>query len=446
MNCKNNDDQAEIKRKDIISLEYYISYLLVILGYARIWPVDSFSLYKILFSTGATIVFILGNSLLLLSEIVQLTMTNNLQLFANIIGVICMHLSGLIKWCYCIKKNHQIVDIVIKLEKCHVLCQQIDNSEEGCRIYRNEMEYARRYSSYFIYGWACACIYGVLHWCTNPFLLGTWALKQINSTNHTFINRSLPFIGWYPLNTDDIYNYIYLYVMQVIGGISSAFGIICYDTFYVTMLMIICAQFQHINTILQRIDFDNVPEAMFILERKLKNCVVCHAEIIKFLKTLQTFCGPAMFMQCVETLVLICLVSFEASTIKIGIDMESIFKLWALLEYFLCASVQLYIFCFFATQLEHLGLQIAHSVYFCGWELMIFKERKDQSKNNFGKQLKHCNIDRLVQTIMVRAQRPIILTGGPFYVLSLETFRVIISLAMSNSVMLRTISDTTLDE
>ncbi|XP_029667762.1 uncharacterized protein LOC115238247 isoform X3 [Formica exsecta] len=332
-----------------------------------------------LFSTGATTVFILGNSLLLFSEIVQLTMINDLQLFANIIGVICMHLAGLIKWCYCIKENHQIIDIVIKLEKCHVLCQQIDNSEEGCRIYRNKMECAHRYSSYFIYGWACACTYGVLHWCINPFLLGTWALKQMNSTNHTFIKRSLPFIGWYPLNTDDIYNYIYLYVIQVIGGISSAFGIICYDTFYVTMLMIICVQFQHINTILQRNNFDKYDQSLFLSQVICKINSLDHGKILLDLQRARSN-----------------VYSREKVKELRGLSCR-----------------------------DYKGLQIAHSVYFCGWELMIFKERKDQSKNNFGKQLKHCNIDRLVQTIMVRAQRPIILTGGPFYVLSLETFRVV---------------------
>lgn len=131
MNRKNTDDQTDIRRRDTISLEYYISCLLVILGYARIWPVDSFPLCKMVLSIGATSVFILGNSLLLLSEIVELTMTNELKLFANIIGVICMHLTGLIKWCYCIRENRQIIDITMKLEKCHVLCQQIDNSEEG---------------------------------------------------------------------------------------------------------------------------------------------------------------------------------------------------------------------------------------------------------------------------------------------------------------------------
>ncbi|XP_018393059.1 PREDICTED: odorant receptor 13a-like [Cyphomyrmex costatus] len=229
-------------------------------------------------------------------------------------------------------------------------------------------------------------------------------------------------------------------LLLVIGGISATLGNIFYDAFYVTMLMVICAQFQYINMILAKTNFDNIPETIFVLESKLKNCVDCHTEIIKFLKMLQTFSGPTMFVQCIETLVIICLVSFEASMIKIAIDMESTLKLWSLFEYFLCAAFELYLFCFFATQLEHLGLQIAHSVYSCGWELIAFTKKEQV---DFKKQLKLCDIGRLVQTIMVQAQRPIVLTGGPFYVLSLETFRVIMGMAMSNCIMLRTISDVT---
>ncbi|XP_018055303.1 PREDICTED: odorant receptor 13a-like [Atta colombica] len=268
MNRKSEDNKV-CKREDIISLEYYIANLLFVLEYACIWPVKSFSPLKVLFSTVATIVFILTNFLLLFSEIVALAMSNDLKIFANIIGAISMHAVGLMKWCYSIWKNREIIDLVRK-----------------------------------------------------------------------------------------------------------------------------------------------------------------------FIKMLQTFSGPTMFVQCIETLLIICLVSFEASMIKIAIDMESILKLWSLFEYFLCAALQLFIFCFSAAQLEHLGLQIAQSIYSCGWEFVVFKKRE---KMDFGKQLK--DISRLVQTIMIRAQRPIILTGGPFYVLSLETFRVIIGLAMSNSIMLRTISD-----
>lgn len=117
------------------------------------------------------------------------------------------------------------------------------------------MEYVSKYSNFFVWWWTCTCIYGVLHWCANPLLL-KWSSDHVNSINCTFKQRNLPFIAWYPLNTDDIYNYVYLYLMQIIGGISSALGIICYDSFYVIMLMIICAQFQYINTILMKINFD----------------------------------------------------------------------------------------------------------------------------------------------------------------------------------------------
>ncbi|XP_012535514.2 odorant receptor 4 [Monomorium pharaonis] len=427
------EDDKTRRRGDAISLEYYIAHLLLVLECARIWPVKSFSRLKASLSTGGTIIFITINSLLLLSEIVAVMINNDLTLFANIIGVISMHGVGLVKWCYCIRKNREIVDIVTKLKRCHTLCQRLDNSEEGCRIYRDKMEYVRKYSNIFIQWWTITCIYGVLHWCANPLLL-EWSF-QTSSFNHTFKQRNLPFVGWYPLNTNDFYNYVCLYLVQIIGGISPALGIVCYDSFYVTMLMAICVQFQYINIVLTKINSDNKPEAMSNLDSTLKNCVNCHVEIIRFLKILQNFSGPTMFVQCIETLIILCLVSFEASVIKIAIDMVSVLKLWALLEYFLCAAFQLYVFCFFATQIKHLGLQMTHSVYCCEWELVSFGKREQ-----FRKQLKR-DVGRLVQTITIQAQRPIVLTGGPFYVLSLETFRVIMSMAMSNSVMLRTIHD-----
>jgi len=130
----NRKSDKAYRREDATFVEYYIAYLLLILEYARIWPAESFSPLKILISMGATIIFILANFLLVISEMVALTMNNDLKLFVSIIGAICMHIVGLIKWCYCIQKNRKIVNIVGKLEKCHVLCQRIDNSKEGTSI------------------------------------------------------------------------------------------------------------------------------------------------------------------------------------------------------------------------------------------------------------------------------------------------------------------------
>jgi len=103
----------------------------------------------------------------------------------------------------------------------------------------------------------CIFIYGVLHWCINPLLLNLVAsADQTNFINRTFAKRSLPFIGWHPINTDNMNHYLCLYLMQIIGGISSVFGIICYGIFYITMLIIICAQFRYINATLEKIDSD----------------------------------------------------------------------------------------------------------------------------------------------------------------------------------------------
>jgi len=103
----------------------------------------------------------------------------------------------------------------------------------------------------------CIIIYALLHWCLNPLLLDLISsANQTDSINHTFAKRSLPYIGRYPINTDDMDHYLCLYFMQIVGGISSVFGIICYGAFYITMLIVICAQFRYINATLARIDSD----------------------------------------------------------------------------------------------------------------------------------------------------------------------------------------------
>jgi len=57
-------------------------------------------------------------------------------------------------------------------------------------------------------------------------------------------------------------------------------------------------------------------------------------------------------------------------------------------------------------------------------------EKGCQPNFNDERKNKYCDIGRLVQMIMLRAQKPIVLTGGPFYVLSLETFRIVSMLTL----------------
>jgi hypothetical protein len=126
---RGKDDDKPHERSDTI--DHYIASLLAVFRYARIWPAESLALRERLLSTVATSVLIAANFLLLLSELAALTPDIDLEMFAKIISSISMHNSNLVKWCYCIWRGGEIVSIVMKLQKCHVLCQRINNCEKG---------------------------------------------------------------------------------------------------------------------------------------------------------------------------------------------------------------------------------------------------------------------------------------------------------------------------
>ncbi|XP_032684230.1 odorant receptor 4-like [Odontomachus brunneus] len=282
------------------------------------------------------------------------------------------------------------------------------------------------------------CNFTVLQWCVAPLLSGTYKIYLINDT---FTDRDLPYIAWFPLDTQNIFNYILLYMVEAVGMLSCIVAIYCFDSFYVSMLIITSAQLRYINRTLTKthlLENKRASEAVCMLRKKLRNCVDCHVEIIEFLNKLQTFASPIMFIQCIETTIVVCFLSFEASAIKLTMDEENLLVLINLLLYFIAISVQLGFFCFFATQITHLTSLIPISIHSCGWEVAIFDQKEESNTN---KQFKSSDIHILAQMIIVQAQKPIILTGGPFYVLSMETFRAVITLALSNSIMLRQLSD-----
>lgn len=117
-------------QKDARSLEYYIEYLLIQLEYVSAWPPKVVSLKTHLLKTVA-VFSTLTLFVLILLESAMLLIHKDLQLFANVIGVIVLHTVGFMKCVYFLQRKRKIRDMMVKLEKCHVLCQQIDDSQEG---------------------------------------------------------------------------------------------------------------------------------------------------------------------------------------------------------------------------------------------------------------------------------------------------------------------------
>lgn len=127
-----SDGESRVQERCDVSLEHYIEYLLIELEYVGAWPLKVTSL-KTHLSKAMAILSSLTLFVLVLLEAAMLLIYKDLRLFANIIGMIILHTVDFMKRVYFMQEKKKIRDTVVKLEKCHVLCQRIDDSQEGSR-------------------------------------------------------------------------------------------------------------------------------------------------------------------------------------------------------------------------------------------------------------------------------------------------------------------------
>lgn len=72
---------------------------------------------------------------------------------------------------------------------------------------------------------------------------------SLSRTNDTFAanERLLPYVAWIPWDTKSLSGYGYTYLFEFLGSVSSCVGHIFYDVFYMTIVMMICAQLRYLN-------------------------------------------------------------------------------------------------------------------------------------------------------------------------------------------------------
>nr|AXM05126.1 odorant receptor [Campoletis chlorideae] len=421
------------------NFEIYFGDLLDFMRYCKIWKPDKFSAKKNILVTLTVGILLASDVAIIVTTLIDFkNASENLTSFAAYVGPLCLQCIGLIKWSYCIWKISDIAQLVEILTRCHSLSMKINDNDSGWKKYKEEMKATRLHYLIFLYAWLWLCVYGILHWCSNAIIL---EIKEEGFTKKTLTDaynltrtRYLPYLGWRPWDISENTGYFCLFFVQFIGGLSSALGSITFDVFYIASLMIICAHLRYLNDSLTDVkDGVTFRSATMTLnfELKLKYCVDHHNEILTFLNALEILASPAMFVQCFENIIVLCLVSLEASTVEVNTDLKTIIKLWSMVEYFLSVVAQLFVYCYYATEIRTLGLQIADSVYLSNWEQVTCSYTKCEASHSTWR------INFLIQMLILRSQKAILLTGGPFYVLSLETFKSIVGLAMSNSVILR---------
>ncbi|XP_012260422.2 odorant receptor 13a-like isoform X1 [Athalia rosae] len=384
-----------------------------------------------------TAIMLFLNAALGISEMMKLRNTTELSALAMTVGASWMHFIGFAKWAFFVWKIKDVSRLFLHLEECYNMSLSISDIVEGHSQLRKDMNRARKNSLRFTWVWGFFVNWGVVHWCLNPFLV-KWTLSRSN-VSMPMNEDALPYSTWIPWDTSGTGAYVVTYLLECVGSQAAIIGSTAYDTFYITIMLMITAQLRYLNYFLAntgdgdpanvRTETTNKLTYPFLLE-KLKRGKDHHNAILTFLTLFGHVTSPAMFAQCIGSTAVICLIVFEVSTVK-GTD--GIIKIWSMVEYVAGNLLQIFFFCYFANKITELGLEVADSTYRCGWENMVFAKSVDQKTREKG--LK--SVGFLIRDMSVRAQKPIRLSGGPFYVLSLETFLAMLGAAFSYLTVLR---------
>lgn len=116
----------------IVPFENYIEHLITLLRYLRIWRQgNTFSMSKLFVLTIIVAISLFANFLLVLCELLMVSGTTDIERLSNTINPVGLHMTGFVKWIYCISKSKEISRLVADLNQCYLLSKRIDISKRG---------------------------------------------------------------------------------------------------------------------------------------------------------------------------------------------------------------------------------------------------------------------------------------------------------------------------
>ncbi|KAF7994465.1 hypothetical protein HCN44_003937 [Aphidius gifuensis] len=262
--------------------------------------------------------------------------------------------------------------------------------------------------------WFLFTFCGVTQYCADP-MIQSYLINKYHGNNNSTKIKNLPFPAWSPTNIDNDEKYIGYFFFQFIGGLGSAIGIGLFDVLSTNFMMYICTQLECLSDTLIHHDksLSNSRNPSKYLEIKLKNCSKHHREILEVYKLYEDMASLPGFFQCINNVIGLCLVSLTASVLDINSSTDCMLSVTSLIELWMGAAFELLVYCYYGTKIEELSLQVSQSFFSSGWEKINFDNNIKTQKN----------IKNILTIGIIRAQKPIIITGGPFYNLNLPTFK-----------------------
>nr|AXM05152.1 odorant receptor [Campoletis chlorideae] len=249
---------------------------------------------------------------------------------------------------------------------------------------------------------------GILHHLTYQSLgaisITCWALGSIFDILKGGARR-LPVESWYPFDVNVSPYFEITYCQQILGQMILCFHNIALDTLVTNFINVACCQLQILKLNVQSIGHDHqIDHDSSIYKQRahkqLNDCVEHSKAIISFTNEIQDIFGTSILFQCFVNCAIICLTAFHITRMENFAPAEILGT-----GLYLCGMIyQIFIYCWHGNELALHSERIALAAYSGKWW-------------KFDNRYKNTLI-----ILILRAQRPLVLTAGKILILSLETF------------------------
>ncbi|KAJ3663401.1 hypothetical protein Zmor_007667 [Zophobas morio] len=338
------------------------------------------------------------------------TLLIGVQNFTQIINIFFVYtdLEALAGTCFILATNFlglaKMLIFVRNLRSIHNILEILDSDEaqpkstEQIKLVQPSLK--RWKMSYFVF----------MSYVSSNLLL--WLLVPLLSEGY-----QLPLVSWYPFSVEKSPNYEIVFMYQVFSFTYISAANINVDAFFYALLMFIWAQCDILCDNLSHLDGD---PAQF--NQKLINCVKHHAKIVRFAKKSNSLIDMIILGQFATSTMALALTMFQLSLVE-TVNQEALVSLL----YIMGIMIQLFIYCWFGTEVEIKSSKIPYAVYVSQW----YDQPLNAKKN--------------MLILSQRCQRPIQITAINLFALSLNTFINIIRTAWSYFVVLYNVHQYNLD-
>nr|QJX74297.1 odorant receptor 17 [Ceracris kiangsu] len=151
---------------------------------------------------------------------------------------------------------------------------------------------------------------------------------------------------------------------------------------------------------------------------ELRDCIRHHQDVIQLVADVERLLTSMILTQVLGATLIICVTLFQFAT-----NIDNIGTVLRVSVYMSFMIYEVFMYCWYAHNIIDQSCRIAESAYCCGWPGAP------------------ASLQRAVMVVICRAQRPLALTAGKFYLVSRATFIQLINASYTYYALLRQMSD-----